>query len=334
MIERKENYSFVNWLKVIAAILITNSHFSSIWPNPQLATGGMLGNVLFMAVTGFLLFGANKKFPTWFGKRFLRVYPALLIFTLTAILFGKYQVGGFNDVVRLFVYPTNYVFIVWILICYAVFYLVDFINKKFKHGLEACFVITILLWLTTYVVFVDKTVYSVDHAYEPFILFLYFLSMMLGALVKKYSTYLCKFRWYLIPVTIVLLAVYFASKVFFSRTENFLFLQILNQFSILLVLLSVLILFLSLEKTFLRFNKGVTVTVKFLANLTLQIYVVQFLIIDALDSLSFPINLIATSVAILVASIGLYYVEYFIKKGVGAIIRKLKKDKNNAESCN
>ena len=42
---------FVNFLKVFATVLITNSHFGDIWPVSAMASGGLLGNVIFLAVS-------------------------------------------------------------------------------------------------------------------------------------------------------------------------------------------------------------------------------------------------------------------------------------------
>ena len=75
-------FEFINYLKLIATALITNSHYGNIWPVSALATGGLFGNVIFLAVSGFLLYNIKTSFIKWFPKRFFRVYPALAIFTL------------------------------------------------------------------------------------------------------------------------------------------------------------------------------------------------------------------------------------------------------------
>ncbi len=36
-------YSFINYLRAIATLLITNSHYGQIWPIDDLAAGGLLG---------------------------------------------------------------------------------------------------------------------------------------------------------------------------------------------------------------------------------------------------------------------------------------------------
>ena len=59
-------FEFINYLKFIATLLITNSHFGDIWPVSAMASGGLLGNILFFAVSGFLLFNIKDSFPKWF----------------------------------------------------------------------------------------------------------------------------------------------------------------------------------------------------------------------------------------------------------------------------
>ena len=97
--------AFINYLRLMATILITNSHFSNVWPISAMASGGLLGNVIFLAVSGFLLFNIKVNFKKWFLKRFLRIYPALFAFTLFTVLIGVYPLNTFADAFKLFIYP-------------------------------------------------------------------------------------------------------------------------------------------------------------------------------------------------------------------------------------
>lgn len=51
---------FIDLLKALAAVLITNSHLADVWPISAIASGGMLGNVLFFAVSGYCLTMPNR----------------------------------------------------------------------------------------------------------------------------------------------------------------------------------------------------------------------------------------------------------------------------------
>ena len=165
--------------------MITNSHFGNIWPVSGFSAGGLLGNVIFFAVSGFLLYNIKTNFLKWFPKRFFRVYPALAIFTTLTVIVGQYPLNSFKDAFKLFVYPTNYIFLVWLLICYCIFYFVAYTDRKINRFLETTMVVIFFVWILVYVLFYDKDVYKVDNVHEPFILFLYMESMLTGAWFKK-----------------------------------------------------------------------------------------------------------------------------------------------------
>lgn len=307
-------FEFVNYLKLIATILITNSHFGDIWPVSAMASGGLLGNIIFFAVSGYLLFNIKESFPKWFSKRFLRVYPVMAAFTLFAVAIGLYGLNSLSDAFRLFIYPTNYVFLVWLVICYVAFYIVAYTDKKKGKIIEISFATVMLIWVVSYVFVYDKTSYSIDNVSEPFILFLYFESMLLGALFRKQKDRFGKFSAVKIISAVLCLAAYFASKILFSRYDSLLNFQIINQIVILITLFVVFDLFMSLEGFFDKVPKALKNGVRHISNITLQIYIVQFVIIGHFEKLAFPLNLIVVTILILVAATVLYYIEFFIRK--------------------
>ena len=129
-------YAFIHYIRAIATVLITNSHYGEIWPISAMAAGGMLGNVLFFAASGFCLFKIKESFGKWYLKRFMRVYPVMILFTLLTILGGGYALHSWQDAVRLFVFPTNYVFLVWLMLAYVAFYWVAWFSKKYERFTE------------------------------------------------------------------------------------------------------------------------------------------------------------------------------------------------------
>lgn len=169
----------------MATLLITNSHFGNIWPISALATGGLLGNVIFFAASGFCLYRVKESFPRWYGRRFLKIYPIVAAFTLLAVFIGSYSVHTVLDAVALFIYPTNYIFVVWILLLYVPFYLVSYLDKRVKNFTEWALAVTAVLWIVTYILFFDKSYYHIDDVSSPFICFVYFAAMLIGALFQK-----------------------------------------------------------------------------------------------------------------------------------------------------
>ena len=167
-------YYFINYLRTIATVLITNSHYSNIWPISAMATGGLLGNILFFAASGFCLCNVKENFGKWYLKRFLRIYPVMAIFTLLTVLSGFYPLASWGDAVRLFLYPTNYIFLFWLMVLYVPFYLVAWLSKRYKNIMEITLAGILFAWLLVYLLFIDKSVYHIDNVEKPFIMFLYF----------------------------------------------------------------------------------------------------------------------------------------------------------------
>ena len=325
-------YYFINYLRTIATVLITNSHYSNIWPISDLAAGGLLGNILFFAASGFCLLNIKENFGKWYLKRIAKIWPAMIGFTLFTVLIGDYSLASWKDAVRLFLYPTNYIFLVWLMISYIAFYILAWLSKKYDKTIEISLSVLFGVWILTYFIFVDKSVYHIDDVSKPFILFLYFSSMLIGALFKKYIDKFGKIIAVNVILLFVSLIVYFGSKIAFSKIQSIVFWQILNQLSILVVLYFMFAVFIGLEDYFKKIPDWINKTVKFVAGITLHIYIVQFVIIRRLEGLIFPVNFLVTTVAILVLACAVYYAEFFIKKGIALLIDKTKGKKDNAES--
>ena len=323
---------FINYLRAIATVLITNSHYSKIWPISALASGGLLGNILFFAASGFCLFNIKENFVKWYGKRILRIYPVMIAFTLLTVCIGDYPLRSWTHARHLFLFPTNYTFIVWLMLAYIAFYIVAWVSKKYDRCTEISLSIVVVAWLVVYFVWIDKSVYCIDNVEKPFILFLYFASMLMGALFKKHKQRFSKVKQADIVFLFVSIIVYFGSKVIFSKVQKVVFWQILNQFTILIVLYFTFVVFLGLEERLKRLPSWVNCIVEYLAKITLHIYIVQFVLIRRLEGLMFPLNFVLTTLAILAAASVLYLVEHYIRKGVLYFVDKTKGKKQNAES--
>lgn len=96
---------FITVLRALAACLITNAHYTGVYPTDLIANGGLLGDVLFFAISGYCLFNVKKSFPAWYGKRLVRVYPPVLIATAIYFLIGSYTFAE-NNLLWWFLYPT------------------------------------------------------------------------------------------------------------------------------------------------------------------------------------------------------------------------------------
>ncbi len=326
-------FYFIYFLKSIATLLITNSHYSNVWPSSSLAVGGLLGNVLFFAASGFLLYEIKGNFLKWFSKRLLRIYPALIIVTLLTVLLGFYKLASFDDAFKLFVFPTNYIFLVWFVILTAAFYVVSYLSKKIKNFTEYFLLGLTLGWVLTYIFAMDKTTYSVDDVSKPFILFLYFACMLVGGLFRKYYSRYEKLTVFNVIFLFVSIILYFGTKILFSKVSGVLFLQILNQFTIIAVVYFLFATFIGLEKKLKKAPSLIIKPIKHLSNITLYVYLVQFVIINKFQGLVFPLNfLVVTALIITVASV-IYIIERLIVKGI-SLLKNKKKENCNEKNCN
>ena len=323
---------FIVVLRALAACLITNSHYTGVYPTDIIANGGLIGDVLFFAVSGYCLFNVKKSFPRWYGKRLARVYTPVLLITIVYFLFGCYTFSKEQKFLWWFVYPTGYHFVGSIVLLYIPFWFVgkfEWLRSKLGWimGLVA------VVYLAVYLFFYDKSYYHIDNVREWMIKFLFFESMLVGAYFKKnQEKFHNKFHWWLPIVTVAAFAVYFASKLFFSKYAAYSYLQILNQVLIFALLISIFWLFISLDSKLEKFPNFIKKIISFIAEMTLEIYVVQSVLINLIKPhLGFPLNWLAITASIIVAAFALHLVCKYLIKGMEWCIEKIKSSRHKGK---
>ncbi|MFQ7120930.1 MAG: acyltransferase family protein, partial [Intestinibacter sp.] len=233
----KARYEFINVLKVLAAILITNSHYTNIWPYSFMAFGGLLGDVLYFAISGFCLADIKGSFSRWYLKRILRIYPILWIVNIIGASLGYFEISSIKAFMKLFIYPTYFHFIASIMMLYIIFY---FIVKYLlgKIGFKAVMVCLTVLYVAIYLLLYDKSYYHIDVVEEDMVRFLFLASMLLGVYFRKYSVNEKKgFLQYIQVFGLFLM--YLISKVAFSKINTISIFQILNVVLIYALLYSI-----------------------------------------------------------------------------------------------
>lgn len=316
-VQRESGYFFfIAVLRTIATFLITNTHLGSIYPEKIsfLAIGGLLGDVLFFAVSGFCLFNSvNCGFFRWYGKRILRIYPTVIFISLIDCLLGVSKIDSVIGFIRIFIYPTRFHFIASIMLLYIVFF---FALKVpfFKNNLPLLMSILGAAWITVYIFAFDKSA-RLDTAEQPITKFLFFESMLFGAYVAKNREAFNKNRILYLLGSVLFLFTYLASKILIDRfaADN---LQIIIVLSLLATCCFTVLAFASVEDVIAKCGFINKIT-GFIAPLTLQIYVVQHLIIAAIKDLKqiiFPFNLILVIALILLFAFLLNRSEKFLLK--------------------
>ena len=313
---------FITVLRALAACIITNSHYVGVYPTDLIANGGLFGDVIFFAVSGFCLTNVKNSFPKWYGKRLVRIFPAVLIITAiyAALKIHTLELTPMG-IINSFLYPTNYHFVASIIVLYIPFYAVMKI-QKLRENIPVVAGVTALIWLLIYIFVYDKSYYHIDTVREPMIRFLFFFAMLLGAYFKdnmeKYRNKKSIISWILLPVLFV---GYFASKLMFSRIDSISNFQIINQFVLFVLLVVTFRCFMSIDNWLEKLPKWIKAIITFISGITLEIYLVQIGIIDDLNILPFPLNwLLITGVIVLLAFI-LNKVAVLIQKGLDKLLK-------------
>lgn len=176
----KQFFLFIVLMRALAAIIITNAHYTGVYPTDLIANGGLLGDVMFFAVSGFCLANTSGSFHRWYLRRFIRVYIPSWLMTIIYMALGAYVVTNVQDIVNFFVWPTHWHFVASIILLYVpLFFVSKYVEMNRKnYGIMATglFVLQLILYLTVY----DYSYYHIDKVREPMIEFLFFQSMLLG----------------------------------------------------------------------------------------------------------------------------------------------------------
>ena len=296
-------YQFIDWLRVLAAMLITNAHYEDIYPVSAIANGGLLGDVIFFAVSGYCLNTWDWKFWPWYTKRLLRVYPLVWITTLVFVLLKIYWVTEPSRIFYVFFYPTYYHFVGSILVLYVPFY---FISRwvqadiwQANRRLNGVAGLTLVCYGVILAFFYDLNHYHIDLVAEPMIRFLFWMAMLIGLHFRiNAETYLRpsgKACW-LLPV---LFAGYLGTKLAASNGLLPLALQWAPQIVLLILLWVVFRCVMGLEERLNALPGTLKKRIHGLAGITLEIYLVQYWPILYLNKGPFPLNFLVVSGAIL-----------------------------------
>jgi hypothetical protein len=178
-------------------------------------------------------------------------------------------------------------------------------TKNYVKTASLIFVLQLVFYFTIY----DRSYYHIDSVYQPMIEFLFFQSMLMGV----YFRWRCnevgycnmKLKLEYIIIGSILLGIYFLSKILFVKYSLIANFQILNQVILGCLLYVLFLIFVTLEVNMQKI-KGTKffAIIKYISDRTLEIYLVQYVILDHLKVGPFPLNwLLLTSTIIAVAEI-------------------------------
>ena len=316
-------YEFINVLKVLAALLITNSHYTNIWPYSFMAVGGLLGDALYFAISGFCLADIENSFPRWYLKRILRIYPILWIVNTIGICIGYFKISSIKKFVELYIYPSYFHFISSIMVLYIIYY---FLVKYVLEKIDFKVVMGCLtgIYITIYLFLFDKSYYHIDVVEDEMVRFFFLAAMLLGVYFRKYSINEKKgFLQYIQVLGLFLL--YLISKVAFSKINVISIFQILNVVVLYILLRAIFKAAKGNEDVIMNMGKHFKSLINFIGAMTLEIYLTQYIIYYICgDGMSFPMNFIVITVGIIILSCLVHYLDKLL---FGRIRLKLRKRK-------
>lgn len=322
---------FINFLRALAACLITNSHYTGIYPTDLIANGGIIGDVLFFAVSGYCLYNIKYDlsplgFLRWYGKRLWRIYPPVVIVTAVFLIAKIYSMAG-RGFIGWFVYPTNYHFIASIIILYVPFFFIMKIDAL-RRNLLPIMAFIAAAWLAVYFTVYDRSRYHIDSVYEPMIRFLFMQSMLLGAWFRqKDGAFRNRFKPLYPILAVALFGVYFALKLMLTKRASLAPLQFLNQIAVFALLFFIFRTFCGLDSKLEKLPDRLKRAVVFISDMTLEIYVVQYVLIAAIRKLGlfFPLNWVLLTAAIIIAAFVLHKLCEWMYSAADGLLERRKK---------
>ena len=172
----------IDIVKFLAVLLIINSHADVMYPKLQiLATGGAIGDCLFLFCSGFTLLlggGGNSDFGSYYKRRISRIYPS--VFAAVAFIHlvsGNPQIGWHE------LFCTK-PFIMAIMVYYALLYYIrEYAHDKVPMILGAVAIVSVVVyffWFPYKYEVSSNGLYGITTLYRwiP-----YFGAMLLGAYI-------------------------------------------------------------------------------------------------------------------------------------------------------
>ena len=295
--EKERDFS-IDIVKLLAVLMIINSHADIMYPKMQiLATGGAIGDCLFLFCSGFTLFwGGVKSFGSYYKRRISRIYPSVIMSVLFVHLISLSPTFQLKEL-------AGGEFVMAIMVYYVLLYFIK------KHALDRIGWILLFVMAVSLVVYVfwfpykyevsSKGLYGIGTLYRwiP-----YFAAMLIGAVVGmkrkelKYNVWL-DFLKMMICVA-VFYSIQFAAKIYRPIAPW----QIVS----LLPLMGITIYFYkwcnSEWMKRIYYSTWGNIIIRIVGSLCLESYLIQYAFFTDKMNGIWPLNLLVIIIAILVCS--------------------------------
>ena len=202
----KERDFGIDIVKFLAVLMIINSHADVMYPKYQvLATGGAIGDCLFLFCSGFTLFwGGQKTFGAYYKRRISRIFPSVFAAAMFTHCLSMNPSIHYLDLL-------GGEFIIAIMIYYVLLYFIRkyaINNLKWILGMLAIVsLIVYVLWFPYKYEVSSKGIYGITTLYRwiP-----YFGAMLLGAIIGLRRKELKYNAWWDFVKLLICVAVFYS----------------------------------------------------------------------------------------------------------------------------
>lgn len=305
----------IELLKFLAAVLITNSHFKLLYVEPftPLGTFGAPGNALFFFISGYtLMLGRKGSFSIWYKRRIQRIWPSIIAWSaFVAPVFFRQSIH-WQDIWL----AGDFWFIHCIVVYYAMFYfLIPYLEKWIKPLVG----VSVFMAVLYFFICMPITPYSIY--LESFHYVCFFGVMLMGAyLASKRNEKSNLKTWKSLNLAFVMLVLFYAIQMVGKGRVGALYdFQIVSLFPLYGFIYYLYMCVRGAWADKLVKTAVVGTIVRFVAALTLEIYLVGFLMCFCMMGFNhlFPLNLLMTFFVIVFVAYVVKIVGNFISQTFG-----------------
>lgn len=332
-------FEFVIYLKALATILITNSHFDTIYPISQLSMRGSIGNSIFFWVSGFCLSNIKSRGSivvdggAWYLHRLWRIYLPCVVAVLINT-FYRYMIHiatpNLKEILGNIVNPTvGFWFVQAILVLYILYYITVRLLDNGTLSFKVVFITIGIIYTISYVLCVDKSYVSIERD-SLFKWIYYFAVMMLGFYCKKKKRSNAQNKVSLLIVCSAMFVIFYGLQFVIKRCTVLLPFQFIIHVEEVVFIYYITYLFENLESFFIKIKHKTAISkiADSLAKITLEIYLVQMVVIDlCAEHLAFPLSFVVAVVGIYVYAIIVNSISTQVRRIVEKIVIRKKKAK-------
>lgn len=288
----------IDILKFLAVILVTNSHMDILYVKfSAFATGGTIGDVLFLFCSGFTLFmkpiSSIREFPNWYKRRINRIYPSILaIAIISCIIFNNN-----SSIVNILLFGGGS-FIAFIMIYYIIIFMIGLYCNK------------IIFWIICFVSALSCICFFFIDRPFPFNMYgdcylkwiVYFIFMLLGAKMGKNEIFPKASSSRNLLYSFIGIAFYYAFYFLGLKIQSIEYIEVFN---FIPLLFAVYYLYQWGNGDFAKslYNSKIGYFfIRFIGGLCLEVYLIQsYIIKDSLNFL-FPLSIPIIFCAIILAA--------------------------------